>query len=186
MKSAFAKWGILVLAIAAIAVVGAAVMSVSSARSGDTPTPPQGEALIAGLNDRIASDPDKSRDLGSLTRDQKGVFSVTAGDPVDVDLLKGKGRNRCLAVAGDAYGSGASCFDIDEASKDGAYIVAYPVKDGPILVVGYMPGGTSRVTVGAPGATSSSGSVRGKLFVATLPSGALGPNNAARVTVAFG
>lgn len=168
-----------------VALAGAAVVGVNAAVGGDTPKPPQGDELLADINREIAADPNKSQDIGRLTQLKKGVFATNAGDPVDVDLLAGKGGVRCLTVAGDAYSSSVSCFQVKEAAKSGSYQVVIPLGDAPILVVGYAPNGKENVAVSAGNANAPS-TKHENIFIASLPPGALGPDNAAKVNVAFG
>lgn len=173
------------LGAALIAVTGIAIVSVATATGGDTPQPPQGDALIDDINAGIAADPSKTADIGQVTRVKKGLFSTSAGDPVNVDLLAGKGDVRCLAVSGDMYSSSVGCFRQKYAAKDGSYQVVIPLIDSASpLVVGYAPNGKSRVKAAASG-SSVEGAVRDHVFMTTLPPGILGENNAAQVTVEY-
>lgn len=172
--------------VAALA-AGAAIARAAVATGEDPPSsPPRGEAFLADINAAIAADPNKSEGIGQVTREAKGVFASTAGDPVDVDLLAGKGNFRCVSVSGVGYSSSVSCFDINDAAKDGSYQLVLPESsDASPLVIGFMPSGKSRATVSAGGVAAQS-IVHGRLFMGSLPAGALGADNAAKFGVAFG
>jgi hypothetical protein len=132
----------LLVVVSSVAVVAAAALGASAARGDDSPNPPRGDALVADINSQIGADPNKSQDIGQVSRIRKGVFAFGAGDPVDVDLLAGKGGVRCLAVSGEAYPSSVGCFLMKDAAKDGSYQVVMPLGDAPVLVVGYAPMGS--------------------------------------------
>jgi hypothetical protein len=174
----------LLVVVSSVAVVVAA-LGTSAALGDDPPNPPRGDALVADINSQIGADPNKSQDIGQVSRIRKGVFAFGAGDPVDVDLLAGKGGVRCLAVSGEAYPSSVGCFLMKDAAKDGSYQVVMPLGDAPVLVVGYAPNGKSRVEA-KTGPATGQGVVRDQVFMATLAPGALGHDNAAKVTVVYG
>jgi hypothetical protein len=171
--------------LACVALIGVAVLGVNAAVGGDTPELPQGDDLLADINREIAGDENKSQDIGRLTLLKKGVFATTAGNPVDVDLLAGKAGVRCLSVSGDAYPSSVSCFQIKEAARNGSYQVVMPLGDAPIVVVGYAPNGNEDVAVNA-GKANAAIAKHDNVFLASLPPGALGPDNAVKVNVVFG
>ena len=114
------------------------------------------------------------------------VYSTDAGDPVDVVAEPGDmPRTICANVGGFFYSSGSTCFTGDGADMTGSWVLVIP--DGgrrPPLVVGVLPASASGAAVTVADERFEATS-RGRWFVASLETGALGQSNARPVHVDF-
>jgi hypothetical protein len=87
---------------------------------------------------------------------------------------------------GKPYLSSRYCPPLDTIRSSRAFTVLSPLEgDAPPLVVGFLPGDTSRVAVTA-GDSKAIGESRKPLFLAVLPPDALGPTGSNTVKVEFG
>jgi hypothetical protein len=112
------------------------------------------------------------------------VYAVDRGDPVTVTLETD--GERCISIEGDPYLSSTYCPPTATIRSGRAYTVASPIEGaGPVLVIGFLPAGRSRAAVTA-GSAQAPADVRPPLFLASLPSSALGPEGDEPVTVDFG
>jgi len=91
----------------------------------------------------------------------------------------------CANVEGFFYGSGGSCFKIEDADQTGSYVLVIPQsrRKAP-LVVGVMPASASGATASVERATISA-RTRGRWFLVSLEPGSLGRSDANPVTVDF-
>jgi hypothetical protein len=114
------------------------------------------------------------------------VYSTDRGDPLDVFVGQGDSPGMvCANVGAFFYGSGISCFALDDADDTGSYQVAIPGRRrSPPLVVGVMPATANSATV-LVGNGRVESETRGRWFLAELELGALGPRNATPLTVDF-
>ena len=114
------------------------------------------------------------------------IYSTADGDPIDVFAGPGDDPGTvCTNVGGFFYGSGGSCFEVEDADQTGSYVLVIPEsRRKPPLVVGLMPAGASGATAHVEQARTSA-QTRGRWFLVSLEPSSLGSNNATPVSVDF-